>query len=324
MPLSVQKLASRLTFRQLQVFKAVYDKRSYSRAGELLGLTQPAVSSQIRQLEQALGQPLFEYIGRRLFSTPTAERLATAIGGIFAELRDLQTDLAALEGKVAGELRLVAVNTAQYVVPYLLRAFLDLYPQVAVSVAVVNRAAALQRLSDNSDDLVILGMLPTEKPLMALPFLDNELVPVVPAGHPLLARPSVTAQAFLDANLLMREPGSGSRLALEQHCQQQRLSLAASMEIGSNDAVKHAVLAGLGVAVLPRLSLLPELGAGRLRILDLPGFPLRRSWCVVYPQAKHLTPAMRAFIEYVQQNIKQFEQLFLRNSALWQADDEPG
>lgn len=320
MPLSVQKLANRLTFRQLQVFKAVHEKRSYSRAGELLGLTQPAVSSQIRQLEQALGQPLFEYIGRRLFSTPTAERLAKAIEGIFTELRDLQTDLAALEGKVAGELRLVAVNTAQYVVPYLLRAFLDLYPQVEVSVAVVNRAAALRRLSDNSDDLVILGMVPTERPLASLPFLDNELVPVVPAGHPLLARETVTAQAFLDANLLMREPGSGSRLALEQHCQQQRLSLSASMEIGSNDAVKHAVLAGLGVAVLPRLSLLPELGAGRLKILDLPGFPLRRSWCVVYPQAKHPTPAMRAFIGYVQQNIKQFEQLFARNEQLWRRE----
>jgi len=318
LPLSVQKLAGRLTLRQLQVFKAVYDKRSYSRAGELLGLTQPAVSSQIRQLEQALGQPMFEYIGRRLFTTPAAERLAAAVGGIFTELRDLQTDLAALEGKVAGELRLVAVNTAQYVVPYLLRAFLDLYPQVEVSVAVVNRAAALQRLSDNSDDLVILGMVPTERPLASLPFLDNELVPVVPADHPLLARDGVTAQEFLNANLLLREPGSGSRLALEQHCQQQRLTVTASMELGSNDAVKHAVMAGLGVAVLPRLSLLPELGVGCLKTLEVPGFPLRRSWCVVYPQGKHLTPAMRAFIGYVQQNIKQFEQLFQRNMNLWQ------
>lgn len=319
MPLSVQKLASRLTFRQLQVFKAVYEKQSYSKAGELLGLTQPAVSSQIRQLEQALEMPMFEYVGRRLFSTPAAERLAAAIGAIFTELKDLQTDLAALEGKVAGELRLVAVNTAQYVVPYLLRAFLDLYPQVSVSVTVVNRAAAIQRLNDNSDDLVIMGMVPTEKPLASLPFLDNELVPVVPAGHPLLAQHSISAQEFLSANLLMRESGSGSRLALEMHCQQQRLAVKASMEIGSNDAVKHAVMAGLGVAVLPKLSILPELGVGNLKIVDIPGFPLRRSWCVVYPQAKHPTPAMRAFIDYVQQNIKQFEQLFLRNSILWQA-----
>lgn len=312
MPLSVQKLISRLTLRQLQVFKAVYELQSYSKAGELLGLTQPAVSSQIRQLEQAINQPLFEYVGRRLFTTAAAERLAVTIGRMFTELNDLQNDLAALEGNVSGELRLVAVNTAQYVVPYMLRAFLNLYPQVRISVKVVNRAAAIKRLNDNSDDLVIMGMVPTEKPLTSLPFLDNELVPVVPDGHPLLARHDLTAQEFLDAGLLVRESGSGSRLALEVHSQQQRLTIKPAMEIGSNDAVKHAVMAGLGVAVLPRLSILPELELGTLKVLEIPGFPLRRSWCVVYPQGKHPTPAMRAFIDYVQQNIRHFEQVFLR------------
>ena len=312
MPLSVQKLVSRLTLRQLQVFKAVYEQQSYSKAGELLGLTQPAVSSQIRQLEQALNQPLFEYVGRRLFTTAAAERLSLSINRMFQELHDLQNDLAALEGNVSGELRLVAVNTAQYVVPYMLRAFLNLYPQVRISVKVVNRAAAIKRLNDNSDDLVIMGMVPTEKPLTSLPFLDNELVPVVPDGHPLLSRHDLTAQEFLDAGLLVRESGSGSRLALEVHSQQQRLTIKPAMEIGSNDAVKHAVMAGLGVAVLPRLSILPELELGTLKVLEIPGFPLRRSWCVVYPQGKHPTPAMRAFIDYVQQNIRHFEQVFLR------------
>lgn len=316
MPLSVQKLASRLTFRQLQVFYAVYELESYSKAGELLGLTQPAVSSQMRQLEQALGMPLFEYVGRRLFVTAAGEKLAQSVAGIFGELRKLQTDLAELDGKVAGELKLVAVNTAQYVVPYLLRAFLNLYPQINVSVRVVNRAAAIQRLNDNRDDLVIMGMVPSEKPLASLPFLNNELVPVVPAEHPLLRQATVSPQEFLDSNLLMREASSGSRLALEIHCQQQRLLVKPSMEIGSNDAVKHAVIAGLGVAVLPKLSILPELELGTLKILDIAGFPLRRSWCVVYPQAKHPTPAMKAFIDYIQQNIKQFEQVFLRNPQL--------
>ncbi|WP_027857771.1 LysR family transcriptional regulator [Marinobacterium jannaschii] len=311
MPLSIQKLSSRLTFRQLQVFKAVYELQSYSKAGELLGLTQPAVSSQIRQLEQVLDQPLFEYVGRRLFCTAAGERLALSIGNIFTELRNLQTDLAALQGNVAGELRLVAVNTAQYVVPYLLRAFLDLHPQISVSVAVVNRATALERLHNNSDDLVIMGMVPTDKPFTSLPFLDNELVPVVPVGHPLLQQTQIEPQAFLDSHLLLREPGSGSRLALEQHCQAQRLRIQPSMELGSNDAVKHSVIAGLGVAVLPRLSILPELELGKLQLVDITGFPLRRSWCVVYPLAKHPTPAMQAFLDYIQQNIRQFSRSFL-------------
>lgn len=312
MPLDTKKLANRLTFRQLQVFKAVYELKSYSRAGELLGLTQPAVSSQIRHLEQAVGMAMFEYMGRKLYCTAAGEEMMGCVHSVFRELERVQNSLAELEGRVAGELRLVAVNTAQYVVPYMLSAFLQLNPQVNVSVAVVNRAVALQRLNENTDDLVIMGMVPAERPLASLPFLDNELVPVVPEGHPLLSQQSVTAQEFLDSGLLVRENGSGSRLALELHCHGQGLRAVPGMELGSNDAVKHAVLAGLGVAVLPRLGLLSELAQGSLHVLDIKGFPLRRSWCVVYPQARHPTPAMGAFIDYVQQNIRQFEQMFLR------------
>src|SRR5680860_55975 len=242
MPLRIQKLASRLTFRQLQVFKAVNDLKSYSKAGDLVGLTQPAVSSQVRHLEQALGMPMFEYVGRKLYCTAAGEEMAGCVRFVFLELERVQNSLAALEGLVAGELR---------------------------------------------------------------------LVPVVPSGHPLLKQQNVTAQEFLDSGLLVRESGSGSRLALELHCQGQRLRAKPSMELGSNDAVKHAVLAGLGVAVLPKLGVLSELALGSLHIVDIKGFPLRRSWCVVYPQARHPTPAMRAFIDYVQQNIRQFEQMFL-------------
>ena len=313
-PITIPKLASRLTFRQLHIFHAVYLLKSYSKAGNELGLTQPAVSSQIRQLEEAIGMPVFEYIGRRLFCTAAGEALAKSTSLIFTEIGKLQSNLAELEGVVAGELRLVAVNTAQYVVPYLLRAFLNLYPQVKVSVRVVNRAAAIQRLEDNSDDLVIMGMVPSERPYTSLPFLDNELVPVVPTDHPFLSTPAFSTQEFLDSQLLIRESGSGSRLALETHCRNHHLHITNYMELGSNDALKHAVIAGLGVAVLPKVSILPELKLGLMHIIDLPDFPLKRSWCVVYPQAKHPTPAMRAFIEYIQQNIRQFEHTFLRQN----------
>ncbi len=312
----IPRLASRLTFRQLQVFQAVYLNRSYSKAGAQLGLTQPAVSSQIRQLEETLGLPLFEYVGRRLFVTSAGETLVKHAEQIFGELEHLQSDINRQRGVVAGELRLVAVSTAQYVVPYLLRAFLNLHPDVKTSVSVVNRATALQRLEENKDDLVIMGMVPDDKPLVALPFLNNELIPVVPPGHPLLQNPSPKTQDFLNSELLLREPGSGSRLALEHHCQLHRLRLHSAMELGSNAAVKHAVMAGLGVAVLPRLSVMSELRLGALEILKLPGFPLNRSWCLVYPQAKYPTPTMRAFVEYVQQNLKQLEDFFGRHAEI--------
>src|SRR5690606_15269749 len=186
----------------------------------------------------------------------------------------------------------------------------DLHADVPGTVRVVNRANAIQRLNDNSEDRGSRGMGPGDKPLASLPGLGNELVGVVRAGHPLLLLEQTALPTIRQAVLLTRETGSGSRLALELHCQQQRLDLKAIMQLGSNDAVKHAVLAGLGVAVLPKLSILPELQLGSLQTLALPGFPLRRSWCVVYPQGKHPTPAMRAFLDYVQQNIRQFEQMF--------------
>ncbi|MCY0967222.1 LysR family transcriptional regulator [Parathalassolituus penaei] len=314
MPITVQKLASRLSFRQLQVFSRVYELRSYSKAGDELGLTQPAVSSQIRQIEETINQPLFEYVGRRLYTTAAAERLAATITVIFDQLESLQEDLSHLQGQVSGELNIAAVNTAQCVLPYLLRGFMNQYPLVSVNVRVVNRARAIQRLSDNADHLVVMGMVPSEKPFASLPFLDNELVPLVAPGHPLLRREDVTVEDFLASRLLIREPGSGTRLALEVHCQMSRQRLEPFMQIDSNDGLKHAVMAGLGVAVLPKLSVLAELQTGALRTLHLPGFPLRRSWCLVYPLSKHPNPVMRAFIDYVRANILNFE-VFFRDMA---------
>lgn len=310
MPNRFKSFINRLSIRQLQVFQAVYTLQSYSKAGENLGMTQPAVSSQIRQLEAACGTPLFEYIGRKLYCTDAGERVHLAIENILGEFIKLKDDLAELEGVIAGELRLVAVNTSQYILPYLLRPFLSLHPDIQINVKVMNRANAILRLNENKDDLVVMGLVPEDKPYISIPFLDNELVAIAPANHPLLSKPKVALQEFFDSSLLIREPGSGSRLALESFCQQKKITLHSKMEFGSNDAIKHAVMAGLGVAVVPKLSILSELELGRLNIIPLPGFPLKRSWCLVYPSAKHPTPTMRAFIAFIQQNIRHFSLQF--------------
>ncbi|MGX9418211.1 LysR family transcriptional regulator [Vibrio sp. RC27] len=310
MSMSVHKLASRLSFRQLQVFQSVYKLKSYSRAGLELGLTQPAVSSQIRQIEQALEQPLFEYVGRKLYHTTAGEYLFEAVESIFEQLQTLQQELGEMKGQISGELNIAAVNTAQCVVPYLLNGFMKLHPHISVNVKAVNRTQAIERLSENVDHIVIMGMVPTGKPFSSLPFLDNELLPLVAPNHPLLSKKEVTIEDFLDSRLMLREPGSGNRLALEQHCQDVRVKLNPYIQIDSNEGLKHAVMAGLGVSVLPRLSVVAELQNESIKILPLPGFPLRRSWSLVYPQGKHPTPTMRAFIDYVQNNIVTIEALF--------------
>lgn len=316
MYLSLQQLLTRLSFRQMQVFQAVYQQQGYGRAAESLGLTQPAVSSQIRKLEQALGQPLFEYVGRQLYCTRAGEIVAQRISVVFEQVESLQTDLHSLQGQLSGELKLCAVSTAQYAVPHLLQNFLAQHPAVNVNLKVMNRAGAIEQLNNNTDDLVVMGLVPSDRSLASLPFLDNELVPVMSATHPLASRKQLGPQQFLDARLLLREPGSGNRLALEQHCQQQRLVLRSYMEIGSNDSIKHGVMAGLGVAVLPKLSVLAELKQGLLLSPELRGFPLRRSWCLVYPRGKHPTPVMQAFLDYIQSNLKQINQYFSDFSAI--------
>lgn len=308
-------MANRLTFRQFQVFLAVYKSKSYSKAGEFLGLTQPAVSSQIRALESAIDSQVFEYIGKKLYCTAAGERLAESIDKTFLEIEELQYDLAELNGVIAGELKLVGVSTAQYIIPYLLKPFLSLHPKITINVNIVNRSNAIQRLNDNTDDLIIMGMVPGNKPFTSLPFLNNELVAVAPKHHPILKIHSTDTNDFLNNNLLLREPGSGSRLALEEHCQKQKLRIKHVMELGSNDTIKHAIIAGLGVGVLPKLSILPELKLGTLQTVELPGFPLKRSWCLVYPNAKQPSPASSAFIDFIQQNIKHFEQYIFKQNT---------
>ncbi|WP_432696156.1 LysR family transcriptional regulator [Marinobacterium sp. YM272] len=308
MPYSLNQLLNRLSFRQLQVFKAVAHHLNYSRAAEELGLTQPAVSAQVRQLEQALGQPVFEYVGKKLYVTAAGEQLSRTVDTMFTDLERLQMQLAELDGQVRGELRLAAVSTAQYSVPYLLESFLEAYPQVDVSLTIVNRAQAVERLNTNQDHLVIMGMVPESRSLNTLPFLDNIMVPVVRSDDPLLQKKNLSTQDFFNARLLMRESGSGTRHALEVWCAQNRLKLVPRLELGSNVAIKHGILAGLGVGVLPRLSVTAEIQLGQVTIPELEGFPLRRSWCVVYPSSKYPTPVMQAFLDHARRSTRELAQ----------------
>ncbi|NVJ60136.1 MAG: LysR family transcriptional regulator [Gammaproteobacteria bacterium] len=307
----IESFLKRLSIRQLEVFLAVHQERGYVKAAEKLGLTQPAVSSQIRQLEEALGQKVFEYIGRRLYNTPVGNLLAESVTVIFEQFAKLQNDVHALKDQVSGDLNISAVNTAQYVVPYLLKSFLNQHQQVRLSLNFVNRANALERLSNNTDDLTIMGIVPTNRPLESIPFLDNELIPVFPKGHPLLEKTSITQQEFFENPIISRERGSGSRLAVEQHCLQNQLDYRVFIEIGSNEALKHTVISGLGVGVLPHLSVLSELKLGQLSTADIPGFPIKRSWCLVYPSAKSLSPTARSFVDYVRSNLANIHHQFL-------------
>jgi LysR family transcriptional regulator, putative pyruvate carboxylase regulator len=308
--MTTPKLLNKLTFRQLQVFQAVHDQHSYSRAAERLGLTQPAVSAQIRQLEHALGQPLFKYAGKTLHVLPAADALAASVRAIFGQVSRLQMALSDMSGTIRGELNLAAVSTAQYVVPHLLARFRAHYPNVQVRLKVCNRSQALERLAERCDDLVIMARVPEDRDLVLMPILDNEMVPLVWPGHPLRRAAAPTLEDFARHYVLMREPGSGVRSAFEELAIQQDVTLAHRIELGTNEAIKQGIMAQLGVAVLPRLAVRLELEAGLLEELDLPGFPLRHSWCAVYPRERYPTPVTELFLRFVGEHLAEFHAHF--------------
>lgn len=311
----MRKSLLRMTFRQLQVFRSVCDQRSYSRAAEEMSLTQPAVSLQIRQLEELVGQPLFEYVGKKLYVTDAAEALMRASGDIFQRLESLDMQLSDLQGSLQGQLNLAVESSAKYFVPHLFAAFREQHPDVSLHLVVVNRAQVIKRLSDNRDDLVIMSLVPQDMALEFLPFLNNPIVAVAPPSHPLCQTAKLALKDLEPYPLLVREAGSGTRKACEEYFQQKRAHFAQAMEVASLDAQKECVVAGLGLALLPRHAVSLELATGLLRELPVEELPLYRSWCAVHAKGKRLSPVAQAFLAFIREERAQISALSHRFSG---------
>ncbi len=311
----MRKSLLRITFRQLQAFRAVCTHLSYSRAAEEMALTQPAISLQIRQLDELIGQPLFEYVGKKLYLTAAAEALLKASEEIFARLDNLDMQLADLQGSLQGQLSLAIESSAKYFTPHLFAAFRQRHPEVSLQLTVVNHAQAIKRLSVNRDDLLIMSQVPVNMELEFLPFLNNPIVAVARPDHPLTELASLSLQDLAGFPLLVREPGSGTRKACEEYCHQKHVRFAQCMELGSLEAQREAVLAGLGLALLPRHAVSLELSSGNLCELPVQELPLYRSWCAVHPRGKRLSPVAQAFITFIRSERALIEQLAQRFSA---------
>lgn len=302
----------RITFRQLQVFRTVCETRSYSRAAEEMALTQPAVSLQIRQLEELVGQPLFEYLGKKLYLTDAAEALQRASTDIFGRLDNLDMQLSDLRGSMQGQLNLAVESSAKYITPHLFAAFRREHPEVSLQLLVVNHAQAVKRLSVSRDDLLIMSQVPTDMGLEFLPFLDNPIIAVAPPEHPLSHAAKLSLQDLTAWPLLVREPGSGTRKAGEEYLRQKRAHFAQTIQVASLDALCEGVIAGLGVALLPRHAVHLELASGLLRELPVAELPLYRSWCLVHPRGKRLSPVAQAFFTFIREERSQISALAMR------------
>ena len=289
----------RLTLRQFRVFEAVARHLSFTRAAEELHLSQPAVSMQVRGIEKILGLPLTEQFGKKIFLTEAGREVLYASQSITARLDDLQANLTQLRGMDSGQLNIAVTTTVSAVATTILASFRSKYPKVSIHLDVSNRGSVLTQLAANRIDLAIMGQVPEGLDLEATRFMDNPLVVIAPPEHPLARKKKVSIQDLASAPFLVRETGSGTRGAMERYFADKGMDIVTSMEMSSNEAIKQAVQAGLGLGILSLQTLEQELALKRLAVLAVDGFPIMRHWYIVHRADKRLSPVAQAFKSFV-------------------------
>ncbi|MFQ5643865.1 MAG: LysR family transcriptional regulator [Thiogranum sp.] len=288
-----------VTLRQLSVFESAARLLNYTRAAQELHLSQPAVSMQIRQLEDQAGLQLFEKIGRKLHLTEAGRELFQYSRAILHDLHEAEEVMEALKGLNTGNLNIGVASTVNYFAPRLLAAFNQRYPGIKLSLEATNRENLIRMLGANEEDLVLMGQPPKQIDLESEPFLENPLVVIAPPEHPLAKERGILLQRLAEETFVMREAGSGTRAAMERFFSEQGISLRTGMQMTRNEAIKQAVRAGLGLSIVSIHSIELELETGRLVVLDVEDFPIRRQWFLVYRRDKRLSPAAGAFKDFV-------------------------
>lgn len=289
----------RYTLRQLDIFLVLTRELSVSRAAEKLHVTQPAVSMQLRLLEEAVGLPLFEQIGRKIRLTDAGldfERYASAAMAQFKELDDA---MAQRVGMKKGRIELAVVSTAKYFVPMLLVRFRQKFPSIEVVLHIHNREVIMSMLARNEVDLVIMGRAPSTLECNATPFATNPMGIVGAPEHPLSRRRRAPLSILQEQEFVVREKGSGTRQSMERLFEEHGISPTIVMEMPSNETIKQAVMAGMGLGFLSLRTVRHELAAGHMTLLDLEGLPLMRHWHVTHLQSKRLSPAATAFKSFL-------------------------
>ncbi len=284
-----------VTLRQMRVFAAVARHLSFTRAARELHLTQPAVSQQMRLLEAEVGMPLIEQLGRKIRLAPAGVELLQYAHQVTELLREAGETIAAMRGLRRGVLKLGAVSTTKYFAPALLSAFTPDYPEVSIKFTIANRGEIIRLLAANELDLVIMGRPPAELLSVATAFAPHPSVIIAPPNHPLLGQHQVPLEALAEESFIVREEGSGTRASMERLFAEHHVPFRTLMEVSSNETIKQAVMAGMGLAFISAHTIGLEIDAGRLAILDVAGLPIVRDWYVIQLHRKLLPPIAAAF-----------------------------
>ena len=295
-----------VTLRQLRVFSAAARHLNFGKAARELHLTPPAVSMHIRELESQVGLPLFERQGKSVSLTVTGEYLLVYVRKILATLKDDDDAVARFRGIEAGRLTIGMVSTAKYFVPQLLAQFHREYPHVELRLSVGNREQLVAQLKNSEVDLAVMGRPPRDIATRAEPFAAHPLSIITAPGHPLVSNETIPAKALTHFGFIIREPGSGTRGAFEEYQRQQHIDLPTMTEMDSNETIKQAVMAGMGVSFLSLHTIGLELRSGLLAVPDVEGMPVVRRWYVVNSLAKLLSPAAETFRYFVLEHGESF------------------
>lgn len=289
-----------VTLRQLRTFKTVADLNSFSAAAGRLKLSQPSVSYQVKELEEALGLPLLDRLGKRVQLTEAGTLMYGYARRMLDVLDEATVAIEEIRGIKRGSLRVGASTTVGiYLLPAALGAFKKLHPGLVISLEIGTRARVQEQVLRNELDLAVVGPALKDSDLEIVPFLTDELVVIAPAGHPLAGRKGLGLKDLAGQPFIMREAASGSRWSLEKAARKAGVKLSVAMELGSNGAIKHAVESGLGLAVISRYACALELSSGRLVELDVRGFPIRRDWHIVHLRRRKLPASVTAFIDFL-------------------------
>jgi LysR family transcriptional regulator, low CO2-responsive transcriptional regulator len=295
-----------MTLHQLKVFATVAAEGSFSQAAKKLFISQPSVSYQVRELEREVKTELFEQTGRRIHLTQPGETLFGYAQQILTLMDDATRAMHELRGLERGALRVGASSTAGiYILPAILGAFKHRYPQVDIAMDIAAWPVVRNRLLQRQIDLAVVGEPSREPELEIEPFLGNELVVIAPPDHHLVGAVKVPLATLAQEPFLIREPTSGTRLTLERLMDDRKISLRVAMELGSNGAIKQAVEAGLGVAVLSQQAIQLEVQAGKLRVLDIEGFPIHRQWNIVRLKARRPSIPAAAFEHFLKSLVEE-------------------
>ncbi len=287
------------TFRQLKTFEAVARLLNYTRAAEELHLSQPAISMQIKQIEEHAGMALFEHIGKKTFLTQAGEKVQRLALTLLSQVKDCEDTLASLRGATGGHLELIVVSTAKYFAPQLLSTFSKSHAGVTIKLSVNNREQVIQQLLENRVDLAIMGRPPKGLDALASPFAKHPHGIIAPPDHPMAKKKRINLKLLSGENFLIRESGSGTRTSMERVFAERGVKPASSMELASNETIKQAVMAGLGLSYLSLHTVGLELATGKLIRLDVIGTPVVREWFVIQRKGKILSPLAEKFREFL-------------------------